>query len=56
MTNKDEVKKKERTEKVKNTTHTKNKRTFIDKKYSWRGVFENVTYSSGPGDNIYIFG
>ena len=25
-------------------------------KCNWKGVFEDVTYSSGPGDNIFIFG
>jgi len=22
----------------------------------WKDVFDNSTYSSGPGDNIYVFG
>jgi hypothetical protein len=22
----------------------------------WKDVFDNCTYSSGPGDNIYVFG
>jgi len=22
----------------------------------WEDVFDNSTYSSGPGDNIYVFG
>jgi hypothetical protein len=26
------------------------------KKRDWKGVFEDVTYSSGPGDNIFVFG
>ncbi len=43
-------------EKPKTVTHTKNRRTSMGKKCDWRGVFENVTYSSGPGDNIYVFG
>ena len=25
-------------------------------KRGWSGVFENVHYSSGPGDNIYVYG
>jgi hypothetical protein len=25
-------------------------------KRGWRDVFDNITYSSGPGDNIYVFG
>jgi len=25
-------------------------------KRGWRDVFDNLTYSSGPGDNIYVFG
>jgi len=27
-----------------------------EKKLGWNGIFESVTYSSGPGDNIYVFG
>ena len=27
-----------------------------NKKDRWNGIFDNVTYSSGPGDNIYVFG
>ena len=45
-----------RAEKTKTVTRTKNRRTTMGKKCDWRGVFENVTYSSGPGDNIYVFG
>jgi len=26
------------------------------KKSSWKGVFEDVVYSGGPGDNIFIYG
>ena len=26
------------------------------KKSKWNGIFESVTYSSGPGDNTYIYG
>lgn len=26
------------------------------KKKSWKGVFERVRYSSGPGDNIFVYG
>jgi len=22
----------------------------------WRDIFDNITYSSGPGDNIYVWG
>ena len=22
----------------------------------WNGIFESVTYSSGPGDNVYVYG
>jgi hypothetical protein len=22
----------------------------------WRDVFDNIEYSAGPGDNIYVFG
>jgi len=26
------------------------------RKRGWSDVFDNLTYSSGPGDNIYVFG
>lgn len=26
------------------------------KKKGWSDIFDNITYSSGPGDNIYVFG
>jgi len=26
------------------------------KKHGWRSVFGNMTYASGPGDNIYVYG
>jgi hypothetical protein len=29
--------------------------TNKNKKNGWSEVFEKVTYSSGPGDNIYVF-
>ena len=25
-------------------------------KRGWSDVFDNLTYSDGPGDNIYVFG
>lgn len=25
-------------------------------KRGWSDVFDNLTYSTGPGDNIYVFG
>lgn len=25
-------------------------------KRGWSDVFDNLTYSEGPGDNIYVFG
>ena len=56
MAKNDEAKDNKRAETAKNATHTKNKRTSLGKKCDWKGVFENVTYSSGPGDNIYVFG
>ena len=27
-----------------------------NKKRSWNGVFDKMNYSSGPGDNIYVYG
>jgi len=38
------------------TAQRKNNDKHAEKKYSWKGFFEEVTYSSGPGDNIFIFG
>lgn len=34
----------------------KDKQKNTRKKCDWKGVFEDVTYSSGPGDNIFVFG
>ncbi len=34
----------------------KSSRASKNKKDGWNGIFDNVTYSSGPGDNIYVFG
>lgn len=33
-----------------------NDRASIRRKRGWSDVFEKLTYSSGPGDNIYVFG
>lgn len=38
------------------TTQTKKERKNVEENRNWKGVFEDVTYSSGPGDNIFIFG
>ncbi len=27
-----------------------------ENKRGWRDVFDNLEYSDGPGDNIYVFG
>ena len=56
MAKKGEVRNNKGAEKAKTLTRTKNTRASTEKKCDWRGVFENVTYSSGPGDNIYVFG
>jgi len=34
----------------------KDEHKSTEKKREWKGVFEDVTYSSGPGDNIFVFG
>jgi len=26
------------------------------RKRGWSDIFDNLTYSSGPGDNIYVYG
>jgi len=56
MAKKGEVKNNKRAEKTKTLTHAKDRIASTEKKCNWRGFFENVTYSSGPGDNIYVFG
>ena len=28
----------------------------VNKKKGWSDVFDKLTYSSGPGENIYVFG
>ena len=43
-------------QKAKTETSSKNNHTSKSKKRDWNGIFESVTYSSGPGDNIYVFG
>lgn len=41
-----------------NKAHEKSQPSTHEKEATrgWRDVFENSTYSSGPGDNIYVFG
>jgi len=48
-------------QKTKNRVHSnqeKSKTTGNEgtKKKGWSDIFDNLTYSSGPGDNIYVFG
>jgi len=31
-------------------------RKDVNKKKGWSDVFDKLTYSSGPGENIYVFG
>jgi len=50
------VKNNRESQKAKTNINKKNGSSVKDKKRGWSGVFENVTYSSGPGDNIYVFG
>ncbi len=42
--------------KARTETSSKNNHASKSKKRGWNGIFESVTYSSGPGDNIYVFG
>jgi len=32
------------------------KRESKESKRGWRDVFDNIDYTGGPGDNIYVFG
>lgn len=39
-----------------NTSQKKDEHENLEEKRVWTGVFEDVTYSSGPGDNIFVYG
>ncbi|MCK4827696.1 hypothetical protein KA005_68850 [bacterium] len=43
-------------QRAKNRASKKNDEGTKEKKRGWNGVFESVIYSSGPEDNIYVFG
>jgi hypothetical protein len=36
--------------------HSKEKHECKESKRGWRDVLDNLEYSEGPGDNIYVFG
>ncbi len=54
-TKKDEVKNNKKTG-CDGTSRKKDENENMGEKCDWKGVFEDITYSSGPGDNIFIFG
>jgi len=56
MAKKGGVKNNKGAEKAKTPTRAENRSAATEKRCNWKGVFESVTYSSGPGDNIYVFG
>ena len=56
MAKKDDTKSMKESQRSKTETSSKNNHASKSKKRGWRGVFDNVTYASGPGDNIYVFG
>ena len=56
MAERNGVKNSKGTQKAKTKTPSKKNHASKSKKRGWNGVFESVTYSSGPGDNIYVFG
>ncbi len=35
---------------------SKEKHECKESRRGWRDVFDNLEYSEGPGDNIYVFG
>ena len=48
-------------QKTKNGVHSNQEKSKATgnggtKKKGWSDIFDNLTYSSGPGDNIYVFG
>jgi len=60
MTKDGRVQSSRRAEKSKRATNKfarrKSVRTSTHKKSGWSDVFDKLTYSSGPGDNIYVYG
>lgn len=56
MAKKGGVKNNRGSKKGKTNTSKKNASSIKGNKRGWSDVFDNVTYSSGPGDNIYVFG
>lgn len=55
MSEKDKMRNHKRTEDTK-PAQKKEEHKRTEKKCEWKGVFEDVTYSNGPGDNIFVFG
>lgn len=47
---------KKRSVEKKGDTPSKSKDECKESKRGWRDVFDNLEYSDGPGDNIYVFG
>ena len=56
MAKKNGAKNRKGAQRAKNGASKKNDDGTKEKKRGWNGIFESVTYSSGPGDNIYVFG
>ena len=56
MDKKEEVGRRKRVKEDKGSLSSKDTCGKKKKKRGWSDVFDNVTYSSGPGDNIYVFG
>lgn len=50
------VKRRREGQKAKNGTPRRDDHESKDKKRGWSDVFHNVTYSSGPEENVYVFG
>jgi hypothetical protein len=43
-------------DKVKNHCNSSAAKEKNNAKRGWSDVFDKLTYSNGPGDNIYVFG
>jgi hypothetical protein len=56
MVKKNGAKNKKGAQRTKNSASKKSDDGTQEKKPGWNGIFESITYSSGPGDNIYVFG
>jgi len=56
MVRENKIKKSKEAQKDKSGGFSGNSRASRDEKRGWRHIIDKANYSSGPGDNIYVFG